>query len=160
MPYHLRRADRAVTDPDRIERILRTGQYATFALANGDEPYCVTLSYGYDAENGRLYFHVAPEGQKLDWIARNPVACGTVVLAGEYSQGECAHPYESAVLRGRFRVIDDPAEKQHAIRTLVWHLERDPETYWASRRLDDPKRTAGFTALAFEIAEVTAKRGS
>ncbi len=160
MTYHLRRDDRAITDPEHVERLLTGGRFATFALANGDEPYCVTLTYGYDASARRLYFHVAHDGQKLEWIARNPVACGTVVNAGEYMHGECAHPYESVVMRGRFRVVDDAAEKARAIRTLVWQQERDPEGYWASRRLDDPKRTEGFTALAFEIENVTAKQGS
>ena len=160
MPYHLRRDDRAITDQQQIERLLRDGRFATFALANGDEPYCVTLTYGYDAEHSRFYFHTAHEGQKLEWIAANPVGCGTVVKAGEYSHGECAHPYESVVLRGRFRVVDDPAEKEHAIRCLVWQQERDAEGFWASRRLDDPKRIEGFTALAFEIEHVTAKMGS
>jgi nitroimidazol reductase NimA-like FMN-containing flavoprotein (pyridoxamine 5'-phosphate oxidase superfamily) len=160
MPYHLRRDDRAIADPQQIERLLADGRFATFALANADEPYCVTLTYGYDSEDRRLYFHVAHEGQKLEWIGRNPVACGTVVKAGEYLHGECAHPYQSVVMRGRFRVVADPAEKERAIRCLVWQQERDAEGYWASRRLDDPKRTEGFTALAFEIENLTAKEGS
>jgi nitroimidazol reductase NimA-like FMN-containing flavoprotein (pyridoxamine 5'-phosphate oxidase superfamily) len=160
MPYHLRRVDRQISDPDEVDRILRQARFATFAFAHEDEPYCVTLSYGYDSERQTFYFHVASQGQKLEWIARNPSACGTVVNAGEYRHGECAHPYESVVLRGRFRVIDDPAEKEHAIHTLVWQQERDPEGFWASRRLDDPARTAGFTALAFEIEHMTAKAGS
>lgn len=160
MTYHLRRADRELNDPAAAVRILKTGQYATFALANGDEPYCVTLSYGYDEAHNRMYFHVAHEGMKLEWIARNPAGCGTVVLAGEYQHGECAHPYQSVVVRGNFRVVNDPAEKADAIRTLVWHLERDPEGFFASRSLADPTKTAGFTALAFDIEHITAKRGS
>ncbi len=160
MPYHLRRDDRAITGTEHVDRLIAEGRFATFALANDNEPYCVTLTYGFDREARRLYFHVAHEGQKLDWIARNPASCGTIVHASEYSHGECAHPYESVVMRGRFRVVDDPAEKAQAIRTLVWQQERDPEPYWASRQLDDPKRTNGFTALAFEIEHVTAKKGS
>ncbi len=69
MTYHLRREDRAITDPEHIERLLREGRFATFALARDNEPYCVTLSYGYDAEGQRFYFHVAHEGQKVEWIA-------------------------------------------------------------------------------------------
>ena len=160
MPYHLRRDDRAITDPVRIAEIIAHARFATFALADGDEPYCVTLSYGYDADASTLYFHVAHEGQKLDWIARNPVACGTVVRTDEYHHGECAQPYESVVMRGRFRIVEDAADKERAIRSLVWQQERDPEGFWASRRLDDPMRIEGFTALAFGIESVTAKVGS
>lgn len=155
----MRRSDREITDADRIESILLRGRYMTFALVDGQEPYAVTLSYGYDAPSKRLYFHVAHEGHKLDVIAGNPRACGSIVLDGGYSQGECEHPFESAVLRGAFRVVEDEAEKAHAIRALVAHLESDPDDYWDSRawRLED--RIGGFKALAFEIESITAKEG-
>ncbi|MDZ4169867.1 MAG: pyridoxamine 5'-phosphate oxidase family protein [Coriobacteriia bacterium] len=156
----MRRDDRAITDPARLDAIIRAGRFANCALIAPDGPYVVTLSHGYDAERGRLYFHVAHEGEKLDAIAIDARACVTVVVAGEYLQGECAHPYESVVMRGTMRVVTDADEKRHAIRVLVEHLEDDPETYWVSRSLDEPARTAGFTALCFEISEVTGKAGS
>lgn len=158
--HHMRRQDRAITDAARIDSLLLTGRFATFALCDGAEPYVVTLSYGYDAEARRMYFHVAHEGRKLDIIRRNPVACGTVVHAGDYLHGECAHPFESVVLEGRMRIVEDAEEKQRALLTLVRHLEADPDRFWESRSLDDPRRTAKFTALCFEIAHVSAKAGS
>lgn len=160
MTYHVRREDRAITDLSRIHELLREGRYATFALCDGGEPYAVTLSYGFDAPARCLYFHVAHEGMKLDFIALNPQACGTVVLTDDYSDGECAHVYRSVVMRGTMRVVNDADEKTHALRTLVEHLESDPESYWASRRLDEPDRMSGFTALCFEIDSLTAKTGS
>lgn len=155
----MRRTDRAIIDAEHIERILRQGRWTAIALTDGLEPYVVTLSYGYDAESRRLYFHVAPEGRKLDVIARCARACATVVLDGGYANGECEHPFESAVVHGTMRIVTDPDEKRHAIETLVAHLEEDPDAYWASRswRLDD--RMAGFTALSLHIESVTAKRG-
>jgi len=159
-PYHMRRTDREITDPAHVERILAAGRYATFALVDRGAPYVVTLSYGYDCEHGRLYFHVAHEGHKLDVIARDPEACGTVVLDGGYTHGECEHPYESVVMRGSMRVVTDDAEKLHAIHTLVGHLERDPQAYWDSRGWQLEQRLSGFSAVCFEIRSVTAKQGS
>lgn len=159
MPHHMRRSDRAITDSHAISRIFSEGRYATIGLSGADGPYVVTLSYGHDAESSRLYFHVAHEGHKLDLIAEDPRACATIIAENGYNHGECEHPFESLVLFGRMRVVDDPEEKLRAINCLVDHLERDPEGYWGSRpwRLED--RVAGFTALAFEIEEVTAKAG-
>lgn len=158
---HMRRSDRAITDDATIERLLRDGRFVTIALADTDgEPYAVTLSYGYDPEAGRLYFHVAHEGRKLDIIARNPRACATVVADGGYNTGECEHPFQSVVLHGRMRIIEAAEEKRRAIETLVRHLERDAEGYWASRTWSLEDRLGGFTALAFEIEERTAKAGS
>ncbi len=160
MEYHVRRQDRVITDPNRIERLLRNGRFTTLALADGDEPYVVTLSYGYDPVGHRLYFHVAHDGMKLEMIGRNPRACATIFAPGEYQQGECAHPYESLILRGKMRVVGDASEKRHALRTLVEHLEAEPERFWASRDLDDADHTRGFTALCLEIEHITGKAGS
>ena len=74
MSHAMRREDRAITDPAEIDRILSEARYATVALADGAEPYVVTLSCGYDARRRQLCFHVAPAGRKLDIISRNPRA--------------------------------------------------------------------------------------
>ncbi len=155
----MRRTDRRVADPLEIDRILRTGRYVTVGLAREGEPYVVTLSYGFDDVERRLYFHVAHEGMKLDIIAENPRACATVVLDGGYTTGECEHPFESIVMRGTMRVVDDAEEKLHAIRTLVNHLEDEPAEYWASRSWELEQRLGGFRALALDIESFDAKRG-
>ncbi len=159
MSYHMRRADRAITDQAAIERLLREGAYTTIGLADGAEPYVVTLSYGYDAQNRRLYFHAAHEGRKIDIIARNPRACATIIAENGYSAGECEHPFESLVLTGTMRVVTDPAEKLTAIHALVDHLEKDAQAYWASRSWSLEQRLEGFSALCLEIESVTAKAG-
>ncbi len=157
--YHLRRADREIEEPDRIDGILLRGRYATFALVDESDPYVVTLSYGYDFSARRMYFHVAHEGHKLDVITRHPEVCGTVVIDHGYNQGECEHPFESVVMRGSMRVVSSAEEKRHAIHTLVTHLENDPDTYWSSRSWRLEQRLDGFTALCFEIESMTAKEG-
>ncbi len=159
MRHHMRRADRQITDPATVERILRDGRYTSLALADSDQPYVVTLSYGYDSARRRLYFHAAHEGRKLAIIERNPRACATVVADGGYSVGDCAHPFESVVLFGTMRVVTDPAEKVHAIRTLVEHLEPDPETFWKTRSWTLERRIGEFRALCLDVAEMTAKAG-
>ena len=159
MHYHMRRSDRAITDELVIDRLLREGKYATIALSGADGPYAVTLSYGYDAEASRLYFHVAHEGRKIDMIAADPRACATVLSEKGYKQGECEHPFESLVMFGTMRVVTDDHEKLRAIHCLVDHLEQDAEGYWFSRSWQLADRLGGFTALAFEIGDITAKSG-
>jgi len=158
-PYHLRRRDRQITDPTEIDSILTRGRFVTLGLVDGDEPYVVTLSYGLDAAAERLYFHVAHEGHKMDVIASNPRACGTVIVEDGYTHGECEHPFESVIIRGALRVVTDEAEKLHAIHTLVEHLEDDPGAYWESRTWSLQDRMGGFTALALEVEHITGKRG-
>lgn len=156
---HMRRQDRRITDSARIDSILAQGRYVTLALADGDDPYAVTLSYGFDAAARVLYFHVAHKGYKLDVISRNPRACGTVILDGGYTKGECEHPFESIVMRGRLRVLESAKEKRHAIEVLVSSLEDDADTYWSSRTWTLDSRLDSFTALAFDIDSLDAKAG-
>jgi len=158
--YHMRRSDRAITDADEIMSILHTGRFATFALVDEGDPYVVTLSYGLDSSGSTMYFHVAHEGRKLDIISRDPRACASVVIDHGYNHGECEHPFESVVMEGVFRVVAGDNEKLTAMHALVDHLEADPEGYWASRKWQLSDRLAGFTALAFDIEAVSAKRGS
>lgn len=158
--YHMRRADRAITDADEIRSILRSGRFATFALVDEGNPYVVTLSYGLDSSMNTMYFHVAHEGRKLDIISRNPRACASVVIDQGYNHGECEHPFESLVMEGAFRVVSDPEQKLAAMHALVNHLEADPENYWASRKWQLSDRLGGFTALAYDIESISAKRGS
>lgn len=52
------------------------------SMCREDEPYIVTLSYGYDIENNTLFFHCSPIGLKIDFIKSNPMVCGTIIENG------------------------------------------------------------------------------
>lgn len=160
-PYHLRRADRAISDEETVNRLLAEGKYATIALADAGEPYLVTLSYGYDQAASRLCFHVAPKGRKLDIISRNPRACATVIADGGYVAGECEHVFESVVLFGKLRVLEDPDETRAAMRVLIGQLETPDhaQQVWSRTNVDSDARLKTFRALVFDIESWTAKRG-
>ncbi|NTU70598.1 MAG: hypothetical protein HGB10_02055 [Coriobacteriia bacterium] len=161
MTHELRRQDREITDPAEIDRLLTGARYATIALADGDSPYVVTLSCGYDRVGSRLCFHVAPAGRKLDIIARNAHGCATVIEDCGYKHGQCAHPFRSVVLAGSLRVIDNPAETRDAMRVLIGQLEsaQDAETIFERNSLDDDAALARFRMLVFDIESMTAKEG-
>jgi uncharacterized protein len=161
MTHELRRHDLQITDPAEVDRILLSARYATIALADGDRPYLVTLSCGYDAPNHRLCFHVAPQGRKLDIIARNPLACATVIGDLGYKHGECAHPYESVVMFGRMRLLQDAGDVRAAMRVLIARLEsvEAAADVWDRNRLDTPEALKRFRTLVFEIDDLTAKSG-
>jgi len=158
----LRRADRKITDPAEIERLLQIARYATVALADGAEPYLVTLSCGYDAARRRLCFHVAPKGRKLDVIVANARGCATVIEDLGYQAGQCKHHFRSVVMTGTLRVLTDPGDIRAAMLTLIGQLESPADTadIWQRNRLDDPACLERFRALVFDIESVTAKAGS
>jgi nitroimidazol reductase NimA-like FMN-containing flavoprotein (pyridoxamine 5'-phosphate oxidase superfamily) len=66
--YHFRRSEREIKDQSELRSILKNGRYATIGLSKADEPYVVTLSYGYDPDENVLFFHCAKERRKLGII--------------------------------------------------------------------------------------------
>jgi len=158
--YHVRRADREITDEGQLAAILRRGRFATIALCHDGEPYAVTLSYGYDAERSALYFHMAKAGRKLDAIAADPRACATVVFDGGYVHGECKHRYESVVLTGTMATVTDPEEARHGMRVLIGHLEEDPAPLWERYGLDGDEGMGRMIVGRLDIEAITGKAGS
>jgi hypothetical protein len=70
MPYHVRRTDREIANQAELYEIIERNKYATLALCFNNEPYIVTLTYGFDKITKSLYFHCGKEGLKLDFIKR------------------------------------------------------------------------------------------
>jgi uncharacterized protein len=127
MKYHMRRSERQITDQAIIEEILQKGKYATLALCRDNEPYIVTLSYGYESGSKSLYFHCAKNGLKTEFVQENPSVCATIIQDNGYIQGECAHAYRSVVIRGKIEILSDESEKEKAVDVLIDHLEEQPE---------------------------------
>ena len=154
--YHVRRTEREIRNEAELHRIVNHSRFVTVALCRDGEPYAVTLSHGYDEEHGCLYFHAAPEGQKLDFIRSNPLTCATVVEDHGYVTGDCSHKYRSVVLRGTMAMVDDEQEKLHAMEVLVRHHEGQPEQV-RRRFLSDPAWTGGVVMLRLDVQEMTGK---
>jgi uncharacterized protein len=157
--YHVRRTDRELTDSAEQESILAEGKFVTIAFARGDEPYLVTMSYGFDLERRALYFHAATEGLKYEFMEANPNVCATVILDGGYVRGECEHHYTSAVLRGRLARVTDPVELRYGMRVLLDHLEKDSPEYAETPGLERDAAYERMAVLRFDVDDVTAKRG-
>ncbi len=157
--YHMRRQDRAIGDPEELRRILKSGKYAAVAMCRADEPYIVTLSYGYDPEAHVCYFHAALQGLKLDFIRANPRVCATVIEDRGYVKGQCKHRYASVVLRGELALVQDRAEQQHGMDVLLNQLEEDPAPIKA-RSLKDAAAFDRVAILRLTIRDCTGKQGS
>jgi uncharacterized protein len=89
--YHMRRNDRQITDETELSEVLTQGKYAMIAMCRENEPYIVTLSYGYDKSKDTLYLHTGLKGLKIDFITYNPNVCATIIDDGGYIMGECSH---------------------------------------------------------------------
>lgn len=181
--YHMHKQELELTDPAEIESILLKGKFATIALSKDDQPYVVTLNYGYDrsgkahkfskgggpSEPNRspeegvghqaLYFHSALEGLKLDYLAANPKACATVIEDLGYQLDKCTHAYRSVVLWGRMSVVEELDEKKHGMEVMFDHLEENPDPI-RERNFPDDSGYDRVAILRFDIERMTGKEGS
>ncbi len=127
MSTPMRRKDREINDVEGIKDILDLCKTACIAMIDGDMPYVIPLSYGYEMEENRfvLYFHCAKEGRKIDILKRNPEVCFTIFSEGEpiFVETPCnsGYYYSSIVGNGVVEFIDDSVERRHALSKMFAH---------------------------------------
>ena len=112
------RRGRQALPKEMCEAVLSRGSHGVLALA-GDEgyPYAVPISYVY--EGGKLYFHCARSGHKLDAIARCPKASFCVVDQDQVVPQEYTTYFRSVIAFGRMRMLEEEGEKRAAIDLLA-----------------------------------------
>lgn len=155
--YHPKRKKNEILDEEAKLALLKAGNHLTLALCDKDEPYVVTLSYGFDQAHNCLYFHCANKGEKLDFIARNPRACATLIKDNGYLETKCDHDYESLVIRGGIHVVAGLEEKKHGLQVLLDHLEKDPRPIF-ERNIKDDSSYNGVTILRLDLDSVIGKK--
>lgn len=98
-------------------RILEKASSGVLALA-GDEgyPYAVPLSFIY--HQGKLYFHCAQEGHKIDAVRRCGKASFCVVEQDQVAPEKRTTWYRSVIVFGSIRILQDPAEIRAAAALL------------------------------------------
>lgn len=113
----MRRNQQALSQ-EACEEVLMRGTSGVLAV-EGDEgyPYAVPLSYVYS--DGKLFFHCAQSGHKLDAIARNEKVSFCVVDEDKIVPEEYTTYFRSVIVFGRARVLENDAEKRAALRVLA-----------------------------------------
>ena len=116
---------------------------------HGDDgyPYAVPLSFVH--ENGKLFFHCATTGHKLDAIARSDKASFCVIAADDVVQETFTTHFRSAIVFGRVSVVTDDDVKRHALRLLAAKYSPD-YLEQADREIDGEWTRTCVVELAIE----------
>ena len=97
--------------------ILRKSTAGTLALlGDNDYPYAVPISYVY--ADGRLYFHSALSGHKVDAIHKCDKASFCVIAQDEVHPEKYTTFFRSVIAFGRIHIIEDETEKLETARML------------------------------------------
>jgi nitroimidazol reductase NimA-like FMN-containing flavoprotein (pyridoxamine 5'-phosphate oxidase superfamily) len=116
-------------DRTHMERILCRETIGHLAMTHDGELYLVPVNYAY--VEGRILFHCALEGKKLDMIRANPDVCFQVSRqegqpaphAGEL----CDAAFESVICWGTARVIDDVRERHRILNEFQARYAKYPQ---------------------------------
>lgn len=112
----MRRKRQQLSDEESYA-ILQKATSGTLALlGDGGYPYAVPISYVFS--EGKLYFHSALSGHKVDAIRGCDRASFCVVAQDDVKPALYTTFFRSVIAFGRIHIVDDEAEKLAAARLL------------------------------------------
>lgn len=111
------RRDKQLLAPEETVEILKACTSGVLAV-HGDNgyPYAVPVSHAYD--QGKLYFHSAKDGHKLDSIVKDEKVSFCVIQKDEVIPETFTTHFRSVIVFGRARVLTDADERMHAMRVI------------------------------------------
>ena len=131
----MRRKQSEITDPKEIQRILAATPIGRLATAGSDGyPYITPVNFVFYQDC--IYFHCAPQGEKLRNLERDPRVCFTVDIPLAYLDGgfdpngciKALHQfYHCVIIRGEAQVIPNGPLKLAALNALVTKTEGSAE---------------------------------
>lgn len=154
MVFREMRRKKQLLPQQETEDILNRGTSGVLALL-GDNgyPYAVPVSYVYN--NGKLYFHSAKSGHKIDAIRRTAKASFCVIDKDLIVPEEYTTYFRSVIVFGQIRVIEDDSEKRTAIEKLA--VKYAPEDSAANRDSAINREWKPLCMLEMTIDHITGK---
>lgn len=136
------------------ESLLQKGTSGVLALhGDGGYPYAVPLSYVYS--EGKIFFHCALAGHKMDAISRNEKASFCVVAQDLVLPEKYTTAYKSIIAFGRAHILEGENTKRRIALLLA-------EKYNPGRESQSEKEAANGIAhmniIEFTIEHLTGKQ--
>lgn len=114
---NMRRSKQVLSQADSIA-ILEKATSGVLAVAGDDDyPYAVPLSFVY--ADGKIFFHCAKSGHKLDAIARNNKVSFCIIDEDQIVPEEYTTYFRSVIAFGKARILEEEGEKRRAIEKLA-----------------------------------------
>lgn len=149
----MRRFNQQLTDEECIA-ILKSEPRGVLAVKGEDGyPYALPIDYYYDDENGKIYFHCAKEGHKIDALRADNRVSFCVYDKGFKKEGDWALNIKSVIIFGKINFAEDMDETIKRVRRLALKYYPTPEA------VEEEIEKAGrrVQILELEIDHITGK---
>ena len=154
MVFREMRRKKQTLSQQEIANILHKGTSGVLALlGDNDYPYAVPISYVYD--DGKIYFHSAKSGHKIDAIQKTAKASFCVIDKDLIVPAKYTTYFRSVIAFGQIRVIEDDREKRAAIEKLA--IKYAPEDTAANRDNTINREWKPLCMLEMTIEHITGK---
>ena len=145
----MRRKDREVTETSFFSDVFSKAELITVAFNDGEYPYGVPLNF---VEFGNaLYFHCAPEGHKLDCIARDPHVhfntCDSVVTEKEKATAY----FRSVSGTGIAELVEEEGMRMTIFRAIM-------QKYTGSEEIPEFKKPGKALIVKINVNSLTGKQ--
>lgn len=164
MHREMRRAKQQLSFEEAVG-VMCEATSGVLALGGDDGyPYAVPISHAWSDERmgqddqfvGRIYFHSATVGYKMDSIMDDEKASFAVVTKDQIVPDEYTTYYRSAIATGRIHVLEDDDERMRGLLALA-------EKYNPGQPEAADKEISGafsrVAVIALEVEELTGKQG-
>ena len=143
-----------VESREEMEQVLHGVPLGCLGMAVDGQPYVVPINHAY--VDGKLLFHCALEGLKLDHLAANPAVCYTVArqpgIVERHGEGDPCHAdSDSVICYGTARVVADLEERTALLNAFNRSFHLDAADLSA-------ERVAGCGAIEITVHEMTGRR--
>lgn len=112
----MRRKRQQLSQEACVEILNRATSGTLALLGDGGYPYSLPISYVY--HDGRLFFHSALKGHKIDAVRQCDKASFSVIDKDDVKPKEYTTYFRSVICFGRIHIIEDDKEKMQAARML------------------------------------------
>ena len=120
----VRRRDRLMEENRAVE-LLQNSEYGILSMIDDKGlPYGIPLNYVWDGDSS-IYIHCAPDGHKLDGLAKFPNVSFCIVGNVNLLPSKFTTEYESVILKGVAHINLTTEERMTALLKLVDKLSSD-----------------------------------
>ena len=141
----MRRKNQQLEESECVEILKNEKRGVLSVIGDDGYPYGIPMDHYYNEENGKIYFHCALEGHKMDAIKACDKVSYCVFDEGYRNEGEWALNIKSVIVFGRIRVLEDHEQGLRMAEMLAEKFT-DDRSY-----IDNELKNAGPRMACLEI---------
>ncbi len=119
----MRKANKEIKDVSVIVQLLKTCHVGRLGTI-GRDGYPIVKPLNFSFHEGKIYFHTALAGEKIDDIKRDNRVCFEVdqpiaFVRADKQPCEAEYLYRSVIIKGRALLVEDQGERTLAFKSLM-----------------------------------------